>query len=55
MSAENQASAKQTFTFQAMGYGIMHHEVMARQRKLAWILRQQNHHTTIPFPQKNRA
>jgi len=76
MSAEKEASAKQTFTFQAMArynasrsdcktayherrkssglkghlifkpwLGIMHHEVMARQRKLAWILRQQNHYT----------
>ena len=27
----------------------MHHEVIARQRKLAWILRQQNQYTISPF------
>lgn len=35
MCAVDQAAAKQTFDFQAMGHGIMHHEVMIRQRKLA--------------------
>ena len=32
---------------QAMDYRIMHHEVIARQRKQACILRQQNHYTTF--------